>query len=227
MFASEGIDPKRELIERAVGLLSYDDLPSLYADVGRGKLSAADVMLTVLPPKERKLRASKGKKASDKQEKPDEAFAVPVSSVASDLAMKFEDGSFPIPGDPIVGIISPGEGLVIYPMQSSRLNEFEDQIERWVAMRWDVNDDNVGKHLFASRLVITVVNKTGTLGHVAQTIADFESNISNLSLWQRDDSFYDLTLDIQVRDVNHANKVISALRGSSVVSAVERFVSAS
>ena len=227
LFASEGIDPKRELIERAVGLLSYDDLPSLYADVGRGKLSAADVMLTVLPPKERKLRASKGKKASDKQEKPDEAFAVPVSSVASDLAMKFEDGSFPIPGDPIVGIISPGEGLVIYPMQSSRLNEFEDQIERWVAMRWDVNDDNVGKHLFASRLVITVVNKTGTLGHVAQTIADFESNISNLSLWQRDDSFYDLTLDIQVRDVNHANKVISALRGSSVVSAVERFVSAS
>ena len=62
---------------------------------------------------------------------------------------------------------------------------------------------------------------------MAQTIADFESNISNLSLWQRDDSFYDLTLDIQVRDVNHANKVISALRGSSVVSAVERFVSAS
>ena len=57
---------------------------------------------------------------------------------------------------------------------------------------------------------------------VAQTLADFDANISNLALTQRDQDFCDLTLDIEVRDVQHVEQLVDALKGSSVVSAASR-----
>ena len=45
-----------------------------------------------------------------------------------------------MPGDRIVGILTPGEGITIYPIQSPALKEFEDQPERWLDVRWDVEE---------------------------------------------------------------------------------------
>jgi (p)ppGpp synthase/HD superfamily hydrolase len=101
------------------------------------------------------------------------------------------------------------------------LDQFEEQPERWVAMRWDSATMNEAR-LFDSRLNLTVVNRTGSLSIVAQTIADFDANIANLALTQRDQDFCDLTLDIEVRDVQHAEQLVKALQGSSVVSAASR-----
>ena len=86
---------------------------------------------------------------------------------------------------------------------------------------WDSATMGRGR-LFKSRLNLTVVNQTGSLSVVAQTIADFDANISNLALTQRDQDFCDLTLDIEVRDVQHAEQLANALKGSSVVSAAAR-----
>ena len=88
-------------------------------------------------------------------------------------------------------------------------------------MRWDSGTMNEAR-LFDSRLNLTVVNRTGSLSIVAQTIADFDANISNLALTQRDQDFCDLTLDIEVRDVQHVEQLVNALKGSSVVSAATR-----
>ena len=52
-----------------------------------------------------------------------------------------------------------------------------------------------------------------SLSIVAQTIADFDANISNLALTQRDQDFCDLTLDIEVRDVQHVEQLVNALKG--------------
>ena len=60
------------------------------------------------------------------------------------------------------------------------------------------------------------------IGWFAKTIADFDANIANLALTQRDQDFCDLTLDIEVRDVQHAEQLVKALQGSSVVSAASR-----
>ena len=90
-----------------------------------------------------------------------------------------------------------------------------------IAMRWDSGTMKEAR-LFNSRLNLTVVNRTGSLSIVAQTIADFDANISHLALTQRDQDFCDLTLDIEVRDVQHAEQLVNALKGSSVVSTATR-----
>ncbi len=226
LFASKDVEFKREIIERAVGLLKYSNLSHLYADVGRGRLAAADLLSMVLP-----QSASTGlaqsvfdtaRRAFTRSKKRKATHAVPVSHVTPGTAMAIADGCFPLPGDNIVGILTKDKGLVIYPAEAPELEEFENDTDRWVEMRWLVE---AGSNVrFDARLQVTIVNKTGTLGLIAQTIADFDANITNLTLWQRDDDFYDLLLDIQVQNVEHVKKIMSALRGSSVVSRVERIV---
>ncbi len=223
LFASEGLECKREFIERAVGVLGLNSLARLYAEVGRGRLSATEVLVTAFPSKKRKDPKDKDvlTKGQDTQLS---ARAVPVGKSLQGMAMSFAEGCFPLPGDAIIGILTPEEGLKIYPMEAPILSDFEDYEERWVAMHWDIGDGSDA--LFDSRLDMTLVDKAGSLSIVSQTLADFDANITNLSLFKRDETFHDLALDIQVRDVNHANQIVNALRASSVVTRIERVVAA-
>ena len=56
--------------------------------------------------------------------------------------MRFAPNGGAVPGDRIVGILTPGEGITIYPIQSPALKDFEDAPERWLDLRWDMDDDD-------------------------------------------------------------------------------------
>ena len=56
--------------------------------------------------------------------------------------MRFAPNGGAVPGDRIVGIMTPGEGITIYPIQSPALKEFEDEPERWLDVRWDVDEQD-------------------------------------------------------------------------------------
>ncbi len=229
LFAAENLTPDRDLLERALGVLDYTALPELYADIGRGERNVSEVMYAVLPKKATRTRdtfagavrrlITRQKAAPVKQH-----AAVPVNGALYGTVVRFADGCYPLPGDDIVGIVTTGEGVVIYPAEASALGQFEDQPERWVSMRWDDEANAHAGTLFGSRLEVTTVNHTGSLSTITQTIADFDANISNLALKQRNDDFCDLLIDIEVRDRDHATQLVNALRGSSVVSTVNRVI---
>ena len=77
---------------------------------------------------------------------------------------------------------------------------------------------------YMTRLNVTLVNKTGVLNTITRRIADFDANIADFRPTCRDEDFCNLTLDIEVRDVEHVNHLLAALRGISVVSSVNRVI---
>ena len=66
--------------------------------------------------------------------------AIPIRGINSDLPVQFAPNGGAVPGDRIVGILTPGEGITIYPIQSQALKEFEDDRERWLDVRWDIEE---------------------------------------------------------------------------------------
>ena len=74
-----------------------------------------------------------------------------------------------MPGDRIVGILQPGAGITIYPIQSPSLTAFDDHPERWIDVRWDIDPDL--KERFPARLSVTAINEPGSLANIAQVIA--------------------------------------------------------
>ena len=69
---------------------------------------------------------------------------------------------------------------------------------------------------------MTVLHEPGSLGNLSTVIANNGGNISNLKTVARSPQFFELVLDIEVRDVKHLTNIIAALRGIPSVNSVER-----
>jgi (p)ppGpp synthase/HD superfamily hydrolase len=150
----------------------------------------------------------------------DQGHPIPIRGVGSDLPVRFAPDGGAVPGDRIVGIMSPGEGITIYPIQSSALKEFEERPERWLDVRWDV-DDKI-PHRFPARIAVQSVNEPGSLAQIAQVIAEHDGNIDNIRMTRQSPDFTSLTIDLEVYDLKHLTAIIAQLRAKPVVANAER-----
>jgi (p)ppGpp synthase/HD superfamily hydrolase len=136
-----------------------------------------------------------------------------------EAAVRFAE-SGAVPGERIVGIMTPGEGITVYPIQSLALKAFDDEPERWLDVTWDVDEEKGGR--FPARIEVTAINEPGTLVQVATVIADNDGNISNIRIAKSAPDFSVIVIDVEVFDIKHLNRLIAQLRTRPVVSGVQR-----
>ena len=148
--------------------------------------------------------------------------AIPIRGINSGLPVSFAPNGGAVPGDRIVGIMTPGEGITIYPIQSPALKDFDDDSERWrwLDVRWDVDEKTPER--FPARIAVQSLNEPGTLAQIAQVIAEHDGNIDNIRMTRRAPDFTDLLIDLEVYDLKHLNGIIAQLRAKPVVAKVER-----
>ncbi|WP_299812255.1 bifunctional (p)ppGpp synthetase/guanosine-3',5'-bis(diphosphate) 3'-pyrophosphohydrolase [uncultured Roseibium sp.] len=146
--------------------------------------------------------------------------ALPIRGLSGDIPVTYAPDGGAVPGDRIVGILTPSEGLTIYPIQSPSLKEFDDQTERWVDVRWDIDVDNPER--FPARLDISAANEPGSLATIAQVIGENSGNIDNVKMMQRAHDFHQMIIDLEVWDLKHLNRIINQLRSKPNVSSVSR-----
>jgi RelA/SpoT family (p)ppGpp synthetase len=227
LFARAKIEYADDKLKGALPRLARSSIDDVMASVGRGEMRASDVARAMYPDyKEERVGRVAGKKSLAvklKLKSPDEVGrdpAIPIRGINSDLPVKFAPNGGAVPGDRIVGIVSPGEGITIYPIQSPALKDFEEMPERWLDVRWDVDDSNPQR--FPARLSVQNVNEPGSLAQVATVIAEHDGNIDNISMSRRSPDFTELTIDLEVYDLKHLSAIIAQLRAKAVVARVER-----
>jgi len=217
----------------ALPRLARHSIDDVFAAVGRGEMKASDVIRAMYPDyKEERATASsapepgwfglkKGKAVKFKVPGgEDKDQAIPIRGINSDLPVRFAPAGGAVPGDRIVGIMTPGEGITIYPIQSSALKDFEDTPERWLDVRWDVDDDTPQR--FPARVAVQSVNEPGSLAQIAQVIAEHDGNIDNIRMSRQSPDFSSLTIDLEVYDLKHLTAIIAQLRAKPVVAKAER-----
>jgi guanosine-3',5'-bis(diphosphate) 3'-pyrophosphohydrolase len=226
LFARAKIEYADDKLKGALPRLARASIDDVMAAVGRGEMKASDVARAMYPDykEERVARygAKKGlavklKSSPDPTRSPS---AIPIRGINSDLPVKFAPNGGAVPGDRIVGIVSPGEGITIYPIQSPALKDFEEEPERWLDVRWDVDDTTPQR--FPARIRVDNVNEPGSLAQVATVIAEHDGNIDNISMSRRSPDFTELTIDLEVYDLKHLSAIIAQLRAKAVVARVER-----
>jgi guanosine-3',5'-bis(diphosphate) 3'-pyrophosphohydrolase len=224
-----------EKLEGALPRLARASIDDVMSAVGRSELRASDVVRAMYPDyKDERVtpvapKAESGwfglKRAKAVKFKlPSEAesgAAIPIRGINTDLPVRFSPNGGAVPGDRIVGIMTAGEGITIYPIHSEALKEFEDQPERWLDVRWDVEDDQVPQR-FPARLRVQSVNEPGTLAQIAQVIAEHDGNIDNVKMTRQSPDFTELTIDLEVYNLKHLTSIISQLRAKKVVANAER-----
>jgi GTP diphosphokinase / guanosine-3',5'-bis(diphosphate) 3'-diphosphatase len=235
LFQRAKIAYSDENLRGALPRLARASVEDVMAAVGRSELKASDVARAMYPDyKEERAAAMAAnpkpdsgwfglkKLTSVKFKVPDSeaGAAIPIRGINGDLPVSFAPNGGAVPGDRIVGILSPGEGITIYPIQSPALSEFEDKPERWLDVRWD--EEERAPRRFPARIAVQSVNEPGSLAQIAQVIAEHDGNIDNIRMTRRAPDFTDVTIDLEVYDLKHLTAILAQLRAKPVVAKAER-----
>jgi len=108
---------------------------------------------------------------------PSEAAATAITIQGTEgMAVQFAKCCRPIPGDPIIGVLTSGQGLMVHTHDCPTLRRGRGG-EQWLDVVWDKNISRS----FEVSLKLVVANQRGVLAKVAAAIAESESNIENVS----------------------------------------------
>jgi GTP diphosphokinase / guanosine-3',5'-bis(diphosphate) 3'-diphosphatase len=127
----------------------------------------------------------------------------------------------PLPGDPIMGFLSPGKGIVVHQISCKNSVQFKKSPERCVRLAWDAEVE--GDYRVEVR--VEVENRPGVLAQVAAAISDAMSNIANVEHAIKDTVASTLIFLIEVKDRKHLARVMRKIRGVAAVSAASRYAS--
>jgi guanosine-3',5'-bis(diphosphate) 3'-pyrophosphohydrolase len=228
LFARAKIEYADDKLRGALPRLARTSIDDVMASVGRGELKASDVARAMYPDYKEERVARYGaskvtaeKKTAQPHHPARSAAVIPVGGTGkADLPIKFAPNGGAVPGDRIVGIVTPGEGITIYPIQAPALKDFEDEPERWLDVRWDI--DETTPQRFPARIRVDNVNEPGSLAQIATVIAEHDGNIDNIHMSRRSPDFTELTIDLEVYDLKHLSAILAQLRAKAVVARVER-----
>ncbi len=236
LFQRAKIAYSDEKLAGALPRLARASIEDVMSAVGRSELKASDVARAMYPDyKEERAAAMAAKPKSDsswwslrrlssvKFKVPGAAThgpSIPIRGINCDLPVRFAPDGGAVPGDRIVGILTPGEAITIYPIQSPALSEFEDTPERWLDVRWD--EEETTPRRFPARITVQSVNEPGSLAQIAQVIAENDGNIDNIRMTRRAPDFTDVLIDLEVYDLKHLTAILSQLRAKAVVAKAER-----
>jgi GTP pyrophosphokinase len=230
-------------LKQALPRLARGSIEDVLAAVGRGEMFSGDVVKAVYPDfkEERKgagapaapanpsdpgwfeMQKGAGVQFKVPGAKPDanDPLALPIRGLRGDLPVRFAPNGGAVPGDRIVGIMTPGEGVTVYPIQSPALAAFDDQPERWLDVRWDVDEAH---ELFPAKIIVAAINEPGSLGAVASLIGEHGANIDDVKFNKKSPDFREMILEIQVFDLKHLTDIVSRLRALPIVNKVERVI---
>ncbi len=219
-FKQEGY----ELTEKALdGVLKKfkqcESVDDLYAQVGEGHLTGREVVVAVHPELQAKPRTEPSPRRRTKKAEA-KADAVPITGLIPGMAVHFAGCCHPLPGDRIVGIVTTGKGVTIHTIDCETLESFADTPERWLDVSWNVSRNGSETHV--GRLHVVIANEPGSLGALTTTVGRNEGNITNLKITNRATDFFEMSMDVEVKDLRHLTNIIAALRATPSVNSVER-----
>jgi GTP pyrophosphokinase len=224
-FDKEDLPCTKRALGKVLKHFNYETVDDLYIAVGHGDHTAQEVIRNLYPDHQI-LADDEGKVVSltkaigRRMRRKKKGFAVPIKGLTPGMAVHFGGCCHPIPGDRIVGIVTSGKGVAIHTIDCETLEKLDQESERWLDVTWDQGRAAEKSHM--ARIYVVLANEAGSLGNLSTTIGKNVSNITNLKITNRSSDFFEIMVDLEVKDVKHLANIIAALRATPAINSVER-----
>ncbi len=221
-FRQEGVDGSEKILETALKGLKAATLDDLYVAVGNGNLGPKDVVHAAYP----ELRNTRAPRMSPNlTARPQRLSArddMPITGLITGMSIHYAGCCHPLPGDRIVGIVATGKGVTIHTKDCQTLESFAATPERFIDVDWDTASIGGKAATHTGRISAIAVNAPSALASMTNAISKHDGAITNLKIINRQQDFFEVLVDVEVRDTKHLNNVIAGLRGASGITQVER-----
>lgn len=230
-FRQEGVDGSQKILEPILKNFKQASVEDLYIAVGNDHISAKDIVFSVYPelkPTKRAPRfvpglSDRSKNFSNKNNEENKSI-IPLRGMDKNIVIHFAGCCHPILGDEIVGIVATGKGITIHRKECSTLNSFASTPERFMHLDWDYNIlyQNNGRKNYIARIKIVGENDNSLLATITNRIVQYDGSLMNLKIMHRHLDFIEILLDVEVKDVEHLNRIITGLQMVTGIIHVER-----
>ena len=160
-----------------------------------------------------------GEWTTQNSQKPNGPDATPLLIRGSEgLVINFPKCCRPIPGDPILGFVTAGRGIVVHHQSCPNVAEYRNHPDKWINVE---RESNI-KGDFPTNMRVDVTNQRGVLAKIASVISDQQANIVNVEMKDKDDRYTTLKFVVEVRDRQHLAQVMRRIRSLKHVTRVTR-----
>ncbi len=216
-FAREGQTFTEKALDDVVKRMDLSTADDIYERLGRGDLSMTAFITAVFPAlKDRDPDTEMANR--DLIEDRTARLYIKGEGLREGVGLHLMGCCSPIPGDRIVGVQSRQGGIDIHTMDCEELERLENEAA-WIDLGWRRAADMAAS---SARITATVEHVPGALADVTRIIGENSGNLINIRTLQRSPAFFDMLLDLEVRDNRHLIAIIAALRTSTYVVAADR-----
>ncbi|MEJ5261504.1 MAG: bifunctional (p)ppGpp synthetase/guanosine-3',5'-bis(diphosphate) 3'-pyrophosphohydrolase [Ignavibacterium sp.] len=206
---------------RLAHLNKFDNVKQFYKAIAQGLLNVDDV---ITANKEREEREKQKELGFDKfaNGARSDVGGILVDGKKSGILYTYAKCCNPIPGDPVIGYITVGEGIKIHRKNCvNLLNLSVADSSKLVNVQWPETEDN----LFVAGLTIRGEDRPGILNDISHTIVTYRNtNIKSINI-NTTDSTFEGSVTLYVQNLEHLNRIIERLRKVQGIFSVERFES--
>ncbi len=192
--------------ERLLKETGGKDRQEVLADIGLGRVLAIVIARKLLP-------------STSHASAPAAAPGPIVIRGSEGMALQFAKCCHPIPGDPIIGFIKKGRGMIVHTHDCPVIAKMKREPEKWLDVEWAPET----RKLFSVNIKLLASNQQGVLAKVAAEISDNDSNIENVSVEPGDSPAYsNIHFTLQVHNRLHLAQIMRGLRRLSEVIRINR-----
>jgi GTP pyrophosphokinase len=226
-FRQEGLDGSDKVLEGGLKALKCATLTDLLVGVGSNTIGPRDVIHAVYP---EMLEAARAPRMMPQllarpgtARAPSRVSGMAVTGLVAGMAVHYAGCCHPLPGDPIVGIVTTGKGVTIHTRECPTLETFAATPERFIDVDWDdAAAERARDATHTGRISVIATNEPATLANLTNAVSRQDGGISNLKIVNRHKEFIEILVDVEVRDLRHLSMVIAGLRAVSGLTQVER-----
>ena len=134
------------------------------------------------------------------------------------LLVRFASCCKPIPGDPVVGVMDSGKGMMIHSDTCSRLPDDNDGRARLTHLKWakDITDE------FSVELRVELERQRGVIAEVANAVAMADGNIERINVEEQNARLGVVSLVVHVNGRRHLARVMRRIRNIRAVTHINR-----
>ncbi|OEU51734.1 MAG: GTP pyrophosphokinase [Desulfobacterales bacterium C00003060] len=197
---------KSDEFEAAVQGLGYKTADDLIAGVGYGKVTPLQIVRYLLP----KTEITDEKETVVTKSKEPDARKRPKSGILlkgiDNVLVRFAKCCNPLPGDPVVGYITRGQGVTVHRTICHHALDMDP--ERRIELEWAPET----KESYPVRIHVLCDDKMGVLASLTASISQDEANILDAAVNTRIDKRADCYFTISVSGADHLENVIRSVK---------------
>ncbi|MFE1148650.1 RelA/SpoT family protein [Streptomyces albidoflavus] len=207
--------------------MRYTDISSLYAAIGEGHVAAQGVVQKLVQSLGGEEAASEDIAESappsrSRRKRRSNADPGVVVKGVDDVWVKLARCCTPVPGDPIIGFVTRGNGVSVHRADCVNVDELSKQPERMLDVEWAPTQSSV----FLVAIQVEALDRSRLLSDVTRVLSDQHVNILSAAVQTSRDRVATSRFTFEMGDPKHLGHVLKAVRGVEGVYDVYRVTSA-